>query len=78
MSVTRKSWVHTPTTTSENCGAPLELSSPHLAGRSLWLAMSWVVSAGRMVNDSQEPATDTIMATVMKAPPQPGAMESNT
>ena len=31
-----------------------------------------------MVNDSHDPMTEMMMAMEMNAPPQPGAIESNT
>ena len=40
--------------------------------------MSEVVSAGRIVKESHEPMTEMMMAMDTNAPPQPGAIDSNT
>ena len=39
---------------------------------------SEVVSAGRIVKESHEPMTEMMMAMDTNAPPQPGAIDSNT
>ncbi len=70
--------VHAPTTMSEICGEPFLFSRLNTGGSSSCFAMSDVVSDGRMVNDSHDPSTATMSATLMNAPPQPGAMLSNT
>ena len=78
MSVSMNTWVHAPTISRLNRGAFLAFILPHAAGSSWRFAMSDVVSAGRMVNDSHDPMTEMMMAMEMNAPPQPGAIESNT
>ena len=61
-----------------NCGAFLAFSLPHEAGSRLRFAISEVVSAGRIVKDNHDPMTDMMMAMEINAPPQPGAIASNT
>ena len=78
MSVIMNTCVHAPTMSRLSCGAFLAFILPQEAGSSWRFAMSDVVSAGRMVNDSHEPSTEMMMAMEMNAPPQPGAIESNT
>ncbi len=70
--------VRAPTISSEYCGEFFLFSSPHFAGSSWWSAIIEETSAGSMVKDSQEPATEMIIAQLMNAPPKPGSMCSNT
>ena len=78
ISTIRNTWMQAPTSSRLICGAPLLFSLPQDSGSRWRSAISEVVSAGSMVKDSQAPATPTMMAMLMNAPPQPGAMESNT